>query len=165
MNEHLFYKINQKSTIRKELLEYAVSVTDWKRPLTFLATLCPKEIYLKDILFEKLNDIINPDRLSICIFKIPAKTYYNIHVDSMRTFSFNMLLNDSSKSVSFFKNSKFEHHHCGITELEYEPDCLYLFNTQMEHAVLNQGDDRYILSVRGKNMYDDALKFVKEINL
>lgn len=166
MNDNLFYKIRQKSTVRKEILDFALSPsTVWKRPMTFIATLCPKEIYMKDELFQKLNEFINPDRLAVCIFKLPAKTYYNIHTDSVRDFAFNMLLNDNSESVSFFKKSKFEYHQCEVTELKYEQDHLYLFNTQVEHAVLNQGDDRYVLSIRGNKTYNEALSFIRENNL
>jgi hypothetical protein len=165
MNDHLFYKIAQKSTVRKELLDYALSIKEWPRPRTFLSTSCPKEIYSKDILFEKLSSIIRQDQFAYYIFKIPAQTYYGLHVDSIRNYAFNMLLNDHSNSVSFFTNTQFEHTQCKITELVYEQDHLYLFNTQNRHAVLNQGDDRFVLSIQGNESYDKALKFIKENNL
>jgi len=165
MNDHLFYKITQKSIIRKELLEYALSIKEWSRPKTFLCTLCPKEIYSKDILFEQLSSIIRQDQFAYYLFKIPAKTYYGLHVDSVRYSAFNMLLNDYSNSVSFFANTEFKFSQCEITELVYEQDQLYLFNTQNKHAVLNQGDDRFVLSIQGNKSYDEALKFIKENNL
>lgn len=165
MNDHLFYKINQKSTIRKELLEYALSIKEWPRPRTFLAVPVPAEIYLKDDLFEKLKSIIRPDANGIFLMKLPAQTYYGIHVDSVRQSALNMLLNDSSDSVSFFRNTKFEHTQCSITELAYEKDHWYLFNTQQPHGVMNQGSDRYVLSIQCKLSYQDSLTFIKDNNL
>jgi len=165
MNEQLFYKFNQKSIIRKELLDYAVSIKEWPRPKSFLGVLCPKEIYSKDPLLDKLTSIIHPYDTAFYIFKIPAKTYYSIHTDGSRKSALNMLLNDHSNSVSFFKTTKFEFWQCGITELEYEQDSWYLFNTQNEHGVFNQGDDRYVISVQLTVSYQDALTFIKENNL
>jgi hypothetical protein len=165
MNESLFYKINQKSTIRKELLQYALSIKEWPRPKSFLGVLCPKEIYSKDPLLDKLTSIIRPGDASFYIFKIPAKTYYSIHTDGVRKAALNMLLNDHSNSVSFFKTSKFEFWQCSITELEYEQDSLYLFNTQNEHGVFNQGEDRFVISVQLDSSYQDALSFIKKNNL
>lgn len=165
MNEHLYYKINQKTTIRKELLEYALSIKEWTRPKTFLSTSCPKEIYSKDNLFEKLSSIIRPDNFAYYIFKLPAKTYYGLHVDSIRNSAFNMLLNDYSNSVSFFTNTEFQYTQCSVSELVYEQDHLYLFNTQSKHGVLNPGDDRFVLSIQGNKHYNEALKFIKENNL
>ena len=165
MNEHLYYKINQKTTIRKELLEYALSIKEWPRPKTFLCTPCPKEIYSKDNLFEKLSSVIRPENFAYYIFKIPAQTYYGLHVDSVRYSAFNLLLNDYSNSVSFFMNTPFEYTQCSISELVYEQDYLYLFNTQNKHGVLNQGDDRFVLSIQGNKSYEEALKFIKENNL
>ena len=165
MNEHLYYKINQKSTIRKELLDYALSIKEWSRPRTFFSTMCPKEIYSKDPLFEKLRSIIRPDEFACLIFKIPAQTYYGLHIDTVRHSAFNMLLNDYSNSVSFFANTEFAFTQCSISELLYEQDSLYLFNTQHKHGVLNQGDDRYVLSIQGNKSYNDALMFIKEHNL
>ena len=165
MNEHLYYKINQKTTIRKELLDYALSIKEWPRPKSFLGTLCPKEIYSKEPLLDKLSSIIHPYDTAFYIFKIPPKTYYAIHTDGSRKSALNMLLNDHSNSVSFFKTSNFEHWQCNVEELEYEQDSCYLFNTQNEHGVLNQGDDRFVLSVQLTMSYQDALSFIKESNL
>jgi len=163
MNKYFYSKINQKTTLRKELLDYALSIKEWSRPKSFLVTPCPKEIYSKDNLFEKLSNIIFSD--SYYIFKMPAQTYYSLHIDTTRYSAFNLLLNDFSNSVSFFMNKPFKHSQCGITELVYEQDYLYLFNTKNAHAVLNQGDDRFVLSIQGNRSYEEALKFIKENKL
>jgi len=73
-------------------------------------------------------------------------------------------LNDHSDSVSFFTTSKIQYTQFDIAELKYEQDHLYLFNTQRQHAVVNNGDDRYVLSMHSNLSYDDSLKFLKENN-
>jgi hypothetical protein len=163
MSEYFYCKINQKTAIRKELLDYALSIKEWARPRSFLLTPCPKEIYSKDNLFEKLSNIILSD--SYYIFKMPAQTYYSWHIDTKRYSAFNLLLNNYSNSVSFFMNKPFEYNQCSINELVYEQDYLYLFNTKHNHAVLNQGDDRFVLSIQGNRSYEEALTFIKENNL
>jgi len=163
--DSLFYKIKTKSSIRKELLEVAQSVTEWDRPMTFFSKSCPADIYLKENLFNILRPLIWEDVRGINIFKIPAWTYYGIHTDSVRHSAFNMLLNDTTDSTSFFQDTKFKHTQCEITECVYELDHWYLFNTQVPHAVLNKGQDRYVLSIKGSETYDVALNYIKENNL
>jgi hypothetical protein len=163
--DSLFYKIKTKSSIRKELLEVAQSIAVWDRPMTFLSKTCPADLYLKENLFKILSPVIDEDFRKIKIFKIPAWTYYGIHTDLIRHSAFNMLLNDTSDSTSFFQNTPFKHTQCEITECVYELDHWYLFNTQVPHAVLNRGQDRYVLSVQGSEIYDVALTYVKENNL
>jgi hypothetical protein len=115
-------------------------------------------------LIKKLSSIILDERNPFWILKLPKNTYCNIHTDGIRPSALNVLLNERSNSVTFFKNTEFKSSQCNITELQYEKDCMYLFNTQNEHGVLNHDEDRYMLSIECNRSYHDALQFIQENN-
>jgi hypothetical protein len=165
-----YHKLKNKCIIRQELLSYAHTVTDWipKENLSFLQHTVPDTLINKDptlnILAGTLGEHYN---IGVRIFKLPAWTFYELHVDSIRTSAVNMLLNDQSNSVSFFETAPFRKNQIQIDELSYETDCLYLFNTQYKHAVLNRSEDRYVLSIamNGLKNFENALEFINEHNL
>jgi hypothetical protein len=167
---NLYYKLNEKCKIRKELLEYAISNVNWdpKENLTFLQTSIPKELIEKDLLLLNLaNTLGRHYDIGVRIFKMPSWVYYNLHTDAYRPCAINMLLNDISDSVSFFETASFRIGQIAIQELKYETDCLYLFNTQIKHAVLNKNEDRYVLSIamNGIGDFEKSLNFLKQNNL
>jgi hypothetical protein len=83
----------------------------------------------------------------IYIFKFPAYTTYEWHIDAVNSCSMNCVL-DSYDSVTLWQNEQddtiSEIHR--VTALRYEPNQWYLFNSQRMHSVINYGDrDRYLL--------------------
>jgi len=165
-----YYKLNTKCTVRQDLLNYANSITDWtpKENLTFLQHTVPREIIDRDTTLKTLADTLNQHYdLGVRIFKMPPWVFYELHTDLFRPASVNMLLNDSSDSVSFFEVGPFRKGQLCIEELSYETDTMYLFNTQQKHAVLNKSEDRYVLSIamNGLKHFDAALEFIQKNNL
>jgi hypothetical protein len=84
------------------------------------------------------------------IFKVPANTNYNWHVDADRGLSINLPLNNHTQSHSYFLSDQTLGHLNSIHRLNYDLGYFYLFNTQIPHAVLNLHQDRYFFSITFK---------------
>ena len=96
------------------------------------------------------------------VVMLPPHTFYNWHKDTRRGVSINMVLNPQD-GLS----------HCVFTpdkdvvvgefvELQYKPDTYYVFNTQVDHMVLNFETPRLLLTIEfGEDKdalsYDDLL--------
>ena len=146
--------------------------------LSFLQT----EIYKKDGWFNKNSfDILEVPLVKFgnhslfklilkfngkpLILKMDPMYWYNWHTDiGIRQCSINSFLEGPDSRCFFGKketNDLFK-----LTELSYEPNRYYLFNTQESHAVLNGNNVRYILSIGFKNItYQDLLTYCKDNNL
>lgn len=69
--------------------------------------------------------------------------YYQLHKDTDRGVSINMLLEQEDALCAFADPEKKE-----TVKLDYELNKLYLFNTQVPHTVLNFTGDRYLFTTR-----------------
>lgn len=169
-----FYQLKSKSKNRKQILDYCLAQTDWTTAAengrySFYQIKLPKELYSDDPVLSYYGQQAGVVR----VFKMLANTYYALHVDSYRAVSFNMLLNDSCNSTTFFDVGKcggFRRHQFNVYNLAYEPDCYYLLNTQIRHAVINLNQDRYLLSIGlghiKKPQTDDPISlFNEQVNI
>lgn len=146
MNNY-FYEIPIKSTIAKDLLEFALDkTTNYSQGSVaqgFLVAKVPYHIVSKDLFLCELSNAtknFNPR-----IFKMLPYTCYNWHVDTNRGCAINMLLTGPDSHCYFGK-------HQGTSLLEYQelaysPDTYYLFNTEELHTIINGSRDRYVLSL------------------
>lgn len=132
------YKRLTKSAISAELLDLANNNDSWFKYYNFDALLVPQEILNKDPFFAGLP----PFRAGI--LRLPPYTCYDWHTDDDRGWSINMLLT-SGKSNCLFSSR--EGQAFPFTELVYEPEFYYAFNTQVPHTVLNFESVRYVFSV------------------
>jgi hypothetical protein len=138
-----FYKIPVKSQIAKELLGFAHSVTRWERYYNFDAALVPPELLFKDPVMARL---LNDYTMVAGILRMPENTCYRWHTDTDRRVAVNMLLEDDGGSRCSFADD------CSgmsfpITELKYQPNTYYVFDTQELHSVSNFTTPRYLFSV------------------
>ena len=83
--------------------------------------------------------------------KMPPYFNYNWHVDVTRGCGLNMLLSDGESHTFFAKPSRDDHRlmlgsNSSITQLKYEPDSFYAFNTRKLHCVYNLEKPRYIFT-------------------
>lgn len=128
----------------------------------------PNSYVLNNSTLSKINE---QWELVPLIIKMPPNTSYNWHVDAERSFAINLLLNNHSQShTTFLTDSTLQSSINNITELVYEPQTLYLFNVQEQHAVLNLNHNRYLLSFTFKNHrsvvpYSKVLEYCKFNNL
>lgn len=79
------------------------------------------------------------------ILRMEPDTYYDWHVDTNRGVSLNMMLSPGHSHCLF--RVKSEGKTGSFDELVYEPDTMYLLNTQIHHSVYNFNDVRYMFSI------------------
>ena len=150
MMSYCFSEINTKSTIRQELLQLCNNEKHWIDPNigTFLQKTPPKDLIYKDNFLKVIceNFISNYDT-DVHIFMINPWTHYMLHTDSHRSSSINLLINDFTDSISYFKVSEIYKSQIDIQELQYKPDTYYLINSKVPHAITNRDLSRYVLSI------------------
>jgi hypothetical protein len=157
-----YYEIGKKSTIVKELEDFAFSPSDWLPYYNFDAKRIPPEIVFQDDFFIWLSH-----RYSFVagILKLDPYVCYDWHIDTRRGVGVNMLLTPFDRSVCAFKvdldQTVFK-----IDELKYKPGTYYLFNTQVSHTVYNFETTRYLMSIEfAKNKdelsFNDLLKDIQ----
>lgn len=99
---------------------------------------------------------------------IHPHTWFFWHVDpSFRACAINLLLQGVGHSLFWGKQKQASS--IGVVELKYEPDAMYVYNTQTKHAVLNLEEERIIfsLSIYGNqgDKYEDVVNWCKEQGL
>ena len=155
-----FYEIKTKSVIRDAVIQEATrNDAKWVKYFNFDATQIPNHILALD---PVIADIGSRHPLIGGVVMLPPNTFYNWHKDTRRGVSINMVLNPQD-GIS----------HCIFTadkdvvvgefaELQYKPDTYYVFNTQVNHMVLNFDKPRLLLTIEfGEDKdalsYDDLL--------
>jgi hypothetical protein len=155
-----FYEIEQKSTLREIVIQEATrNNAKWVKYFNFDATQIPNHILALDPL---LADIGSRHPLIGGVVMLPPNTFYNWHKDTRRGVSINMVLNpQDGVSHCIFTDDK-DVVVGEFTELQYKPDTYYIFNTQVNHMVLNFDQPRLLLTIEfGEDKdalsYDDLL--------
>ena len=157
-----YYEIGKKSTIANDLMDFAITPSDWKDHYNFDAKRIPPEIIFQDDFFIWLTH-----RYSFVagVLKLDPYTCYDWHTDTRRGVGINMLLTTFDRSVCAFAPNKegvvFE-----IEELKYKPSTYYIFNTQVSHTVYNFETTRYLMSVefakdKDELSFDDLVKDIR----
>ena len=157
-----YYEIGKKSTILKDLEDFAFSPSDWLPYYNFDDKRIPPEIVFQDDFFIWLSH-----RYSFVagILKLDPYVCYDWHIDTRRGVGVNMILTPFDRSICAFKvdldQTVFK-----IDELKYKPGTYYLFNTQVSHTVYNFETTRYLMSIEfAKNKdelsFNDLLKDIQ----
>ena len=157
-----YYEISKKSTIANDLMDFAITPSEWVEHYNFDAKRIPPEIIFQDDFFIWLSH-----RYSFVagILKLDPYTCYDWHTDTRRGVGINMLLTPFDKSVCAFAPNKegvvFE-----IEELKYKPSTYYIFNTQVPHTVYNFETTRYLMSVefvkdKAELTFEDLVKDIQ----
>jgi hypothetical protein len=157
-----YYEVNKKSTIYKQLQDFAFSPSEWVDYFNFKAKIIPPEILFEDNLFKwlvKRYDFIAG------ILRLDPYTCYDWHTDTRRGVGINMLLTPETRSICAFTHNK-EDAVFKIEELKYKPSTYYLFNTQVSHTVYNFETTRYLMSVefakdKDELSFEDLLKNIQ----
>lgn len=118
-------------------------------------------IYLQDEFMKALNDAY--PILYCGVVHMKPHSIYDWHVDSARTVAINMLLTAHDSSHSIFGKSR-EGMIVNTQELKYKPHTMYIFNTQIEHMVINWEENRYLFTIEFKDpiSYDELVHWAKE---
>ena len=157
-----YYEIKIKSTIAKELYDYAFNTQPWFPHYNFNVKPIPTELIAQDNFFKWLHARYG---FVAGVLKLDPYTCYDWHTDTRRGVGINMLLTPFDRSVCAFAPNK-EGATFKIEELKYKPATYYIFNTQVPHTVYNFETTRYLMSVefaKDKNelSFDDLLKDIK----
>lgn len=124
-----------------------------------------------------INLIVQDPSLSIVYKKYPFDAYvmrldpfinYTWHVDEWRGVTINQLLKHTDSECFFGQvRSKWV---MDIVKVPYEPDTLYLFDTQSKHSIINCENYRYVLTLdfhskKDKLSYQDLYNYCKSVDL
>lgn len=158
-----YYEIEKKSTLQKDLIDYAQVSGAWLKYYNFDIRPIPQEILNKDPFFQWLSKNY---KYFAAILKLDPYVCYDWHKDTKRGVSINMLLTPEARSICMFTDSK-EGVVFKTEELIYKPETYYIFNTQVFHTVFNFETERYLLSVefeldKDSLTFEDLIKEIKD---
>ena len=119
---------------------------------TFLQNPVPKYIYEKDPL---INILCEQGWKEPVLFKSEPESMYIFHRDrGNRPAALNLLLGEPNSDTLFMGNMIFRNQY-KLLKVDYKPDRYYLLNTSRQHAVMNYGIDRYVMSLSPPERYLD----------
>jgi len=126
-------------------------------PLDKCFELCPELV--------QINNIAEIQHIGV--IKMAPGDFYKMHTDTVRGVGINMMVFDehSSSLCAFVNRETFE-----TEKLDYQPNTMYLFNTQIPHTIFNFEGYRYMLAVSfllPKELlpYRHIKKLIRKINL
>jgi hypothetical protein len=156
-----YYSIKAKSDISEALLDFAKTSNNWIPSHGFDSLTVPDEIICKDKFIADLSKQFSGQP---SILRMPAKSMYDWHSDGLRSAAINLLL-EGFDSYTFFgfklpNNPRVS----SIVELAYEPDRMYLLNTQTPHGVYNRTCVRTVFSLGFYAPYNfnSVLKYISQ---
>lgn len=156
-----YLKLATSSKCKSKLTEFANNnSTAWFSKNAFGVAVVPEYLIKDDDILIKLKKQFNAVPV---IFRMPPWQFYRFHTDAIRSCALNLFL-EGSDSQTYYGTDTPDEEIMNITELVYEPDCYYLLNTHVKHAVVNRNNTRYMFSM-GFNMplnYDTIRGFCQE---
>lgn len=128
------------STLAADLLSYAkdAPAAEWVDYYGFKTLPLKKEQVLCDPVLKQIHDM---HTFTAAVLRLSPNYVYDWHVDTNRGATINMLLTPEIHSHCLFRYYGF------VFELPYAKDTYYLFNTQVEHMVVNFDSPRYLFTV------------------
>ena len=148
------------------------SDSDWIAPgavtSPILRVHVPLEVIKQCTILSKLVQNFTVDKC--VIFKVPPYALYNWHTDDSkpsgsRTCAINMLVHHTRSSL-LLQTHKLNPLTSLFYEHIYEPDTVYIVNSNNPHGIINYEGDRYLLSLRVvAPTYEQVVQKSKEINL
>lgn len=140
-----FHEIKTKSVISQAAIREAIRPdAEWTKYYNFDATRISNDILAQDPI---LADIGSRHPLAGGVVMLPPNTFYNWHTDTRRGVSINMVLNPQDGLSHCVFTSDKDAVVGEFIELKYQPDTYYIFNTQVNHMVLNFDQPRLLLTI------------------
>lgn len=149
----------------KNIIENETAI--WYPYIGWDVHLVPREIFLQEIILEKINKKFLINRAAI--LRSDSYQNYEWHTDQYRGVCINMLLTHDHTSHCLFGTRKNENN-VYFHELKYEPSTFYIFNNQFPHSVINFDKPRYLFSLEFAStadtlLYPEVYKWAKIENL
>jgi len=117
----------------------------WFKKLGSELMLVSDELWSKEPLLQIISKRFP---IEVCaLSKMNPNTIYDWHTDAERGVGINLKLSIESRSSTLFGQT-IDDWNIGFTELDYQPQNFYLFNTSINHSVINFDKDRYLFTVQ-----------------
>lgn len=185
--DDMFYEISTSCEIVDEIKEFIFDgdpKQDWGIHWYWDHKWLPPDIFLTDPFLFRLAKKV---RFKIGILRSDPSYCYDWHTDICRNCTINLLVNPEVDSRCMFSKEKIIKTRKAIEEnlyiddhpfvdgfsfheLKYKKNKFYLFNTKVEHAMINydKKSQRYLASLEfqgedAKLRYDEMLKIIKDI--
>ena len=159
-----FYKLKNKTDLVDKLKRFIANPTvTWYSKNAFEVAVVPRFIIESD---KVICALIDEFKAQPAILKMNPMVFYRFHVDEFRNAALNLLV-DGWDSETFYGEPTSNEELMQITQLHYEPNCMYLLNTSIPHCVINKQNQRFVFSL-GFNSpltYDLVANFCKEQGL
>lgn len=154
---NIYFEIPFEENILPILKTHLLKVNEWKTVNNLILSKVPIFLFKE----SKLLKLIIKFNGNPIIFKLDPMTWYDWHTDESRKCAINMFI-EGEHSYCFFGERK-NRDIVKISELKYEKNKYYLFNTQKKHAILNLNNERYVLSIGFDHYtFDDIMSYIKE---
>ena len=121
-----------------------VKTQRWTDYYGFQVALLSPQIWGQEELLSAVNEEFEFDKVGV--IKLPPYFNYGWHTDTNRGCSINMLLSHDESHTLFKTGVVRENMDFRFTELKYEPNTFYIFNSQESHCVLNFKEPRFLFS-------------------
>jgi len=163
MNDY-YLKLNSQFLSYESIMSYLKhNEPPWRYNYHIGQARIPSEL-IKDDFFKNLSRF----QIYPLLIKMQPTFFHKWHTDATRNAAVNVQL-ISGHSHTVFNDDpadKFGHKE-NIKELIYEPNGIYLFNTQKQHAIMNLGCERLVLSCTFEtdDSYETIKRFCLENNL
>jgi len=145
MTDQYYKKFKIKSESLVNIAPSLVTADIWAKHYGLDIMVVSDEIWCKEPLLRMITKKFPID--AGFIIRISPNTVYNWHTDGTRAAGINLKLSNESRSHTMFGETVDDWNDI-LTELKYEFNTFYLFNTQAKHSVINFDSYRYLFSVQ-----------------
>jgi len=163
--ENLYYQLNSLPDYLEEITNFSKNACWQWVPFMHLSKEFQNDIGLK--ITEKdvmLSDLRNSFNGTLRLYMFPNNSVYNWHKDSNIGCSLNLIF-DEYNSFTLFNSSNKTGIVDSVTELKYQKNRWYLFNSQVLHSVINMdAKKRFLLTFTFPRVIDyfKVLEFIKK---
>jgi hypothetical protein len=150
MSNEVYFDLGHKLSIYDDIKQLIDESGEWFNYINFKGLQVPHKIAMKDAFLQKLYE---RHRFSIGVLKMMPYTIYTWHVDNMRRFTINCLMDDV-KSHCLFATGRVNEYVHNVIELPYSDRKFFLANTDIPHEVMNFDQTRYLFTLMFDSPYD-----------
>ncbi|GEM_PF-1125534 len=149
MIEYYYRLQTDAAELCDHILGTNVAHLDYQHYFNFEAAALSREVWQRNPALAQINETFPIQQAGV--LRIGPYKGYDWHTDTERRLAINMLLptvtNGRHPSETLFSPDYGDGVQYNLHRLMYQPGSLYVFNTQIQHTVLNFDEPRYVFSV------------------
>jgi hypothetical protein len=155
MNQYTELTMIDGNSLATDVLKHVVETNCWYQKHFFDVHQIPLSILVKTLPDQFVSTVVK-NRGTAVVLRLPPNTWYDWHTDVKRTGAINMLLEGNDSHCLF--GERVSDKIVSVSQMDYKPATLVLFNTQVYHSVLNLSQPRLLFSIGFEQMsYDQML--------